>query len=197
MQEQKVKEAGYCALDILPAQYFLQAGAADIRCIYLRHSAQETIFTESRDKEPRFVRRTAIINYRADVTLSVSSIRRNDNIRVVQPRAPRREKFTKLRELCENKRYARAGHAAFFFPQDLREKNNNILIIWKIKTDNRYVRIYDVKLHCRFIKGQPRKNNTLQNKCSRKRRCVSRGLLICETSCYYLTNVDRFCCLRR
>lgn len=93
--------------DILPAQYFLQAGAADIRCIYLRHSAQETIFTESRDKEPRFVRRTAIINYPADVTLSVSSIRRNDNIRVVQPpRAPWREKFTKLRELRKNKRHA-------------------------------------------------------------------------------------------
>lgn len=52
MQEQKVKEAEYCTLDILPAQYFLQAGAADIRCIYLRHSAEETIFTESRDKEP-------------------------------------------------------------------------------------------------------------------------------------------------
>lgn len=117
MQEQKVKEAEYCGLDILPAQYFLQAGAADIRCIYLRHSAQETIFTGSRDKEPRFVRRTAIINYRADVTLSVSSIRRNDNIQVVQPpRAPRREKFTKLRELRKNKRYVRAEQTAVFSP---------------------------------------------------------------------------------
>lgn len=89
-----MKEADYCALDILPAQYFLQAGAADIRCIYLRHYGQETIFTKSRDKEPRFVWRAAIINYRADVTLSVSSIRRNDNIQVVQPlRAPREGKI--------------------------------------------------------------------------------------------------------
>lgn len=78
MQEKRVKETEYCVLDILPAQYFLQAASdvADIRCIYLRHTAdrlgEETIFIESRDKEPQYAD-FAIINYRANVTLSVST----------------------------------------------------------------------------------------------------------------------------
>jgi len=81
---------------------------------------RNNIYWESRDKEPRFMRRPAIINYRADVTLSVSSIRRNDNIRVVQPpRAPWKGKFTKLREIRKNKR------ACWVHFRNVKKKNSN------------------------------------------------------------------------
>lgn len=53
MQEKKVKKTEYCVLDILPVQYFLQADVADIRCIYLRHTALKKQYLSSREIKNR------------------------------------------------------------------------------------------------------------------------------------------------
>lgn len=174
-KEGRLRETVY--LTFRPRGIFRRAGAADTRCIYLRHSARETIFAESQDKEPRFAQRTAIINYRADVTLSVSSVRRNDNIRVVQPvRTLRRRIYEGRGREGETraKTYDRARAAARAI------SIQRFLNYLKNRRACR-IRIYDAELHSRFIsrRDRPTEKSRVAKRERNERACCARRKYYC------------------